>query len=49
MSLDVTAAIAAGQRSIRYQQATSWIGAFAEGGRDARPANVGERTSSARG
>lgn len=48
MSLDVTAAIAAGQRSIRYQQATSWIGAFAEGGRDARPANVAERTTTAR-
>ncbi len=35
MSIEVARAIAAGQRSIRYQQATRWIGAFAENGRDA--------------
>ncbi len=34
MSLEVAQSIAAGRRSIRYQQATSWIGAFAESGRD---------------
>ncbi len=33
MSIEVAQAIAAGRRSIRYQQASSWIGAFAEGGR----------------
>jgi protoporphyrinogen oxidase len=35
MSIDVAQALEAGQRSIRYQATTSWIGAFAEGGRDA--------------
>lgn len=38
MSIEVAQAIAAGRRSIRYQAATSWIGAFAEGGREAKAA-----------
>jgi len=35
MSIDVAQAIAGGQHRIRYQAKTSWVGAFAEGGRNA--------------
>lgn len=33
MSIEVAKAVEDGRRSIRYQAATSWVGAFAEGGR----------------